>query len=313
METNQTLSPDQISRYMYIINNIKDVVWELNKDFVFTFVSPNSKPISGYEAEELIGHCLADFLVEASKDYFFDQVNKRLENPASGGDGEIILHDVQFICKDGTVKWVEVSASIVLEEGRFVGYIGTTRDISEKKQYERQLNEYIRELKEMNAELKKMATTDILTGISNRRKFEDDLSLIIRKKEKHDLTFSLIFFDIDHFKTVNDVFGHKKGDHVLKRLTELVSKSLRATDRLFRWGGEEFTVLLPGADLECAKVVAEKVRGIICDHDFGVGKRITVSFGVGEYMASENADQIVSRLDKTLYRAKLQGGNRVVT
>jgi diguanylate cyclase (GGDEF)-like protein len=122
----------------------------------------------------------------------------------------------------------------------------------------------------------------------------------------------LIFFDIDRFKSNNDIYGHKKGDHVLQRVAELVSKNIRATDRLFRWGGEEFVILLPGADLTCARFVAEKVRDIIAEYDFGIAGRLTVSFGIGEYAADEDADQIVSRLDKALYEAKLQGGNRVV-
>jgi hypothetical protein len=106
-------------------------------------------------------------------------MNKRL----NGDTEEIILHDVQFICKNGLVKWLEVSANLVFEEGRFAGYIGTTRDITEKKEYEYQLSKYIQELKIINAKLEKMATTDILTGAYNRRKFEDDLNLIITKKE----------------------------------------------------------------------------------------------------------------------------------
>jgi diguanylate cyclase (GGDEF)-like protein/PAS domain S-box-containing protein len=306
-------SGDQMSRYMYIINNIKDIVWELNEDLVFTFVSPNSKDMTGYSAEELLGRRLPDFLVEESKNYLSGLVSRRSDNPAADTAGKIDLHDVQFICRDGTVKWVEVSASTVFREGRLTGYIGTTRDISEKKEYERRLNEYIQGLEVTNADLKRMATVDILTGAYNRRKFEDALKLIIRRSEQHDIPFSLIFFDIDHFKAVNDRFGHKKGDYILRRVSDLASKHIRATDRLFRWGGEEFIILLPGADLKNAVTAADKIRGIIAGNRFGIDMDITVSLGVCEYSAGENADRIVSRLDKALYRAKTQGGNMVVS
>ncbi|MEN6326459.1 MAG: sensor domain-containing diguanylate cyclase [Syntrophomonas sp.] len=313
MESNQKFQLHQFTRYKYIIENIKDVIWELNTDFVFTFVSPNAKDMAGYEAEELVGRKIPDFLVEESRNYFFDQVMQHMNKRINGDAEEVILHDVQFICKNGLAKWIEVSANLVFEEGRFIGYIGTSRDITEKKEYECQLSKYIQELKIINAKLEKMATTDILTGAYNRRKFEDDLNSIINKKEKQDIQFSLILFDIDHFKVINDLFGHKIGDHVLHRISELVLENIRTTDRLFRWGGEEFIIILPEANLESAKIVAGKIRNIIQNEDFGIKKRITISLGVGEYIANENTDQIISRLDNALYQAKNQGRNRVVS
>ena len=184
----------------------------MNKDFVFTFVSPNAKEMSGYEAEELIGRKIPEFLVEESRNYFFDQVIKHVNKRINDEPEKMNIHDVQFICKNGVIKWLEVTSNLMFEERRLIGYIGSTRDISEKKEYECQLSKYVQELKIANAKLENAATIDILTGIYNRRKFEDDLNLIINKKEKHDNRFSLIFFDIDHFKTINDLFGHKIGD-----------------------------------------------------------------------------------------------------
>lgn len=313
MESNLKLQSHQLNRYKYIIENIKDVIWEMNRDLVFTFVSPNAKEMSGYEAEELIGHKITDFLVEESKNYCFDQVSQHMEKRKKGDAEHTILHDVQLICKNGLVKWLEVSANLLIEEGIFVGYIGTTRDIAEKKEYERQLSKYNEELKLKNAELKRMAATDILTGAYNRRKFEEDLDSIINKEERHDIKFSLIFFDIDHFKTINDLFGHKAGDLVLQRISKLVQENIRTTDRLFRWGGEEFIIILYGSSLKNARDVAGKIRDIIQNEDFGIEKKITISLGVSEYIANENTDQIVSRIDKVLYQAKIQGRNRVVS
>lgn len=312
MEKDQ-LQSQQVNRYKYIIENVKDVIWELNSNFIFTFVSPNSREMCGYETEELIGNKLTDFLTEQSRNYLHEQIVLFM-NQRSNMDAEklTLLHEVQFVCKDGSPKWVEVTAKRLFYNGKFVGYIGTTRDVSEKKEYEYQLNKYIGELKKLNAKLKKTATTDILTGAFNRRKFEDDVSMLIRKNEKKDVEFSLIFFDIDHFKSVNDLFGHKTGDIVLQRISELVLKNIRRGDRLFRWGGEEFIIVLPKSDLEIAKIVAGKIRNLIQDKDFGVGRKITVSLGVCEYKANENIDQIVSRLDNILYQAKMQGRNTVV-
>lgn len=152
-----------------------------------------------------------------------------------------------------------------------------------------------------------------MTGIYNRRKFEDDLDLLINDVNKGPTHFSLIFFDIDHFKTINDLFGHQTGDHVLQQLSEMIIKNIRKTDRLFRWGGEEFTILLNETNLKDARKVAEKIRHRVESTDFGIEKKITISFGVGQYLVPENADQIVARVDKILYQAKIQGGNRVIS
>lgn len=312
MESDQSPQSQQNDRYQYIIENIKDVIWELNQDFVFTFVSPNARAMTGYSAEEIVGRKLTDFLTDVSKEYFLDQVRLRRENWFGKDRGKDVLHDVQFVCKNGFIKWVQVSANLMRRDGVFIGYIGTTRDIMERKEYEYQLNQYVQELKKLNTELEKSATLDLLTGVYNRRKFEDDLDLLISQTSQAALEFSLIFFDIDHFKTINDIFGHPAGDLVLQQISQLVGKNIRKTDRLFRWGGEEFTILLQNTHLEDARKVAEKIRRLIESADFGLAKKITISFGVGQYQAPENADQIVARVDKILYQAKMQGGNRVI-
>ena len=100
---------------------------------------------------------------------------------------------------------------------------------------------------------------------------------------------------------------------VLQRISKLVLENIRTTDHLFRWGGEEFIIILYESNLENARNVAEKIRNIINDEDFGIRKRITISLGVIEYVVNENADQIIGRLDKILYQAKIQGRNRVVS
>lgn len=302
----------QLNRYKYIIENLKDVIWEMNSDFAFTFLSPNAKNMAGYEAKEMIGRKITEFLVEDSKKYLIDQVSWHLNEKVKGNPSKTVLHDLQFICKNGLVIWVEVSANLMFEEGRFIGYIGTTRDITEKKGYERQLSKYLKEMEAINVKLEQMAVTDILTGVYNRRKFDDDINLIIKKRENDDIPFSLALFDIDHFKAINDLLGHKMGDRVLKRISDLVMENIRATDRVFRWGGDEFIIILPEANLEGASAVAEKIRYIIENEDFGIEKKLTISLGVGEYLPQENADQMIARIDKLMYQAKLQGRNRVV-
>lgn len=116
MESKQELKSHQLKRYLYIIEKIKDVIWEMTGDFVFTFVSPNVKDMTGYEAEELVGHKMTDFLTEESKNSFYNKALHRVKKRINGDKEEITLYDVQFVCKNGLTKWMEVSAKPMFEE-----------------------------------------------------------------------------------------------------------------------------------------------------------------------------------------------------
>lgn len=312
MENDKNYS-DEHSRYKYVMENIKDVIWEMSPDYIYTFISPNAIEMGGYEAQEMIGRRMPEFLTDESKAYAEELSALYLGLRMGGMDQNIGLMVMQFQCKNGNVKWVEVSAKAMFEKGRFKGYIGTTRDITEKKEYERRLEKCVDELKISNEKLKKTAVIDSLTGAYNRRKFDDELNTIISEREKHGNPFSLIFLDVDYFKKVNDLFGHKTGDIVLQSISELIRGSIRATDTLFRWGGEEFIIILPDANLGNAKAIAEKIRNIIEIHDFGFAHKITISLGVGEYRPDEDTDQILMRLDSALMSAKAKGRNRVIS
>jgi diguanylate cyclase (GGDEF)-like protein len=118
-------------------------------------------------------------------------------------------------------------------------------------------------------------------------------------------------FDIDHFKAVNDNHGHEAGDDALKGLATLVGEQLRRSDRLARWGGEEFLILAPGVDVRETAALAEKLRAAVADHDFGVGDPVTASFGVAELAREDTPKHLIRRADDALYAAKENGRNRV--
>ncbi len=302
--------PFKHEKYKNILENIVDVVWEIDKNLVFTFVSPNVVELCGYDAEELIGHNAIDFMTEDTKKYLKEQVKINIERKLKGEHNAFVLHEMHFICKDGNIKWIEISANIIFNDKKIQGYIGTTRDISNKKEYEYQISNYIEELKKNNTELKRLASIDLLTGAYSRRKFEDDIDYYLNKNTG--MRFSLILIDIDNFKSVNDKYGHIKGDKVLQKVSQLIFDNIRMTDRLFRWGGEEFIIILPETKLESAKTAAEKIRNIIQNGNFSIEKQITVSLGVGEIYDNENLEEIIIRIDRLLYIAKKQGGNKVL-
>ncbi|MDD2484328.1 MAG: sensor domain-containing diguanylate cyclase, partial [Eubacteriales bacterium] len=270
------------------------------------------KEMSGYELSEMIGHRMPEFLNEESQRYVYGLATAYLQKRMQGDCAEIGLMEVVFVCKDGKEKWVEVAAKPMFEDGQFCGYIGTTRDIDEKKVCEKQLQDALADLKIMNERLKEAAYFDSLTGAYSRRKFEDDLSAAIANRQNEGIDFALLFFDIDYFKKINDQYGHKMGDHVLVELTALLKETLGMANHLFRWGGDEFAVILPATDLAEAIKAAEKIRTTVGEHKFLDGPQITLSIGVGAYQSDETDNQLITRLDTALLSAKAKGRNSLV-
>jgi len=166
-------------------------------------------------------------------------------------------------------------------------------------------------LQELARDLRFQATTDPLTGLSNRLKFNQMLATEISKSMRYETPLSLVLYDIDNFKAVNDTHGHQIGDNVLVQLSQFVPSLLRNTDLLARWGGEEFVILTPGSDGEMAYQAAEKLRNAIEQVGFDVIGTVTCSFGVAQYVYGDTAETLISRADDALYRAKLNGRNRV--
>lgn len=164
---------------------------------------------------------------------------------------------------------------------------------------------------EQKDKLEELSTIDQLTKVYNRRKFDDLIAAEIDRANRYKHRFAIVMFDIDHFKHVNDSFGHHAGDTVLVELSSLVKNNLRKTDAIIRWGGEEFVVLASETTLPNAAVLGEKLRKLINIHNFSDVGQITSSFGISEYLFSETAESMMKRVDSALYTAKENGRNRV--
>jgi len=155
------------------------------------------------------------------------------------------------------------------------------------------------------------AITDPLTGLYNRLRLKEVLPREMARADRSGCALSVVMFDIDRFKRINDSFGHATGDKVLVALSRLAAGPLRATDDLVRWGGEEFLVVLPGINATEAGHVAEKLRLAIANHRIDDVGQITASFGVAQYAPGEAMTDLISRADRALYQAKASGRNRV--
>lgn len=169
-----------------------------------------------------------------------------------------------------------------------------------------------KELEQSNEELTRLSITDKLTQLYNRMKLDEILSEKISLANRYNLKLSVILCDIDHFKLVNDVHGHQVGDKILIEFAGVLKANLRKTDIIGRWGGEEFLIIVPECDIEQTKILAEKLRNIISNHQFPVVGHKTCSFGVTTYYSGDTESTILARADRALYEAKQSGRNKTV-
>ena len=171
----------------------------------------------------------------------------------------------------------------------------------------------ITELKEKSNLLEYQASHDNLTGLFNRNKFNSLFGKEIRRGLRYSTRLSLVLFDIDFFKVVNDTHGHQIGDEVLKEISTIVNQSVREHDTVVRWGGEEFLILLPETQVDGASIVAEKIRTRIYESNLTKKKlNISASFGVTIMQEKDTEDSFIARADEALYEAKESGKNKVV-
>lgn len=172
-----------------------------------------------------------------------------------------------------------------------------------------------KELTQKLKEIRLLSVTDQLTGLFNRRKFIEVLTNEFDRLKRYAHPFTIIMFDIDHFKNVNDTYGHDVGDFVLTELSNVVKTNLRHSDTIARWGGEEFMILAPETTKQIGENLAEKIRAVLEKHDFSPVPRLTCSFGVINCNdpSQANVTLLTKSVDEALYRAKDSGRNRVVS
>lgn len=281
-----------------LTNHVDDVLWATDLEGRFTFVSPSVERLCGYTPAEVLHQRLEDALSSDASDRATQELRAALQAVQEGSTIPHFRGELAQRCKDGSTVWTELRASGLRDgAGRCLGLVGVSRDITERRRFQEALQH--------------QASTDTVTGTWNRRHVEELGQGELQRYIRYGHALSLLFVDLDRFKAVNDRFGHRAGDEVLRGFCVAVQKCLRTTDILGRWGGDEFLVLAPGTGLASAMLLGERIRRAVEAHAYGAAGTITVSVGVTECRLGDDWDALVERADRALYRAKGAGKNDV--
>ena len=271
-------------------------------DGKFSHVNPKLAAIFGYSVDELSQLGLLDVVAEEDRPLVAERLRK-------GIAGETRDDHVRYLGlrKDGTPVHVEVASSRMTVAGK-PALIAVLTDISERVQAE--MDVHI-----LNTQLREMASHDALTGLYNRRYLEDSFERELIRVARQNHPLSVVMGDLDHFKIVNDTYGHQTGDEVLREFARMMKLYARGSDICCRYGGEEFLLVLPDMAEDKACERAEQLREAIAAVPVTVGTasiRVTASFGVATFpQHGKTGDELVAAADSALYTAKESGRNRV--
>jgi diguanylate cyclase (GGDEF)-like protein/PAS domain S-box-containing protein len=289
-------------KYRLIADHCGDCLWIMDLATLrFTYVSPAVAQIYGATVEETVALGVHEVLPPESLALVQKVLEEELALEATGKADPKRLRtvEVEEYRKDRSRVWIENVLSFLRDDHqRPVAIVGVSREVTERRR--------------LTEELRNLAITDPLTGVYNRRHFLQELQREMSRSNRYTCPFSLIMLDVDHFKEVNDRFGHEAGDHVLKELAELIRKRIRSTDLLARWGGEEFLILLANTNAQSAVKLVEDLLKLLLARTFpGIG-RITASFGVAGHRVGEGVNEFITRVDNLMYQAKKGGRSRLV-
>lgn len=287
-------------RHRLLAQNAWEVVWTMGLDGAITYVSPAVERVRGYTPEEAMAQRIEEISPPESAAKVASYFTDLFAAIASGTTPATYRSEHEYYRKDGSIMIGELQVIPHIDaEGKVVEILGVTRDISERKQFE--------------AELTRLAVTDPLTGLWNRRHTSELLAADLAQAHRHGQALTLLMVDVDRFKTINDTHGHQTGDRVLAEVASRLREHVRSTDVVGRWGGEEFVVLLRYCGLRDAVAAAEKLRQRVAEVPFENLFSVSVSIGAAELQVDDDLASWLARADAALYAAKRSGRNSVAT
>lgn len=279
------------TRYRRLFETAQDGILLLDADTgQITDVNPFLMKILGYSHDELSNKKLWEV------GFFKDIASSKAAFLKLQEHGYVRYEDLPLQTKEGRKIEVEFICNVYLVNGKKVIQCDI-RDITDRKR--------------MEEKVKNLITKDILTGVYNRRKFKEIIRIELERVNRYNTSLSIIMYDIDHFKKINDRHGHSRGDYVLKAVAAVARRNIRKIDYLFRWGGDEFLILSSQTQLNDANNLAERTRKAIAGNKFRNIGKVTASFGVTQFKKKDTIDRFIKRADDAMYVAKKKGKNRV--
>jgi diguanylate cyclase (GGDEF)-like protein/PAS domain S-box-containing protein len=291
--------------FRFLTENSLDVICRVDPDRVVRYVSPSCVRAFGWEANEIVGKRMDDFVFANDMPLLMESIARSL---TPGTEAEKAT--MRVLCRGGSLAWTEGNSRILRDanSGEVTEFVIVMRDVTERKLLEEKLAA--------------LAMTDGLTGIANRRAFDEALKREWKRTLRHGTQISLLLLDIDHFKEFNDRYGHQVGDDCLRAVAQAAAGAVRATDMVARYGGEELALILPQVDVAGAGETAEKVRSVVeglrVPHSGNPegGGWVTASLGAATALARVGGtmrmpEGLLQAADHALYRAKHGGRNRV--
>lgn len=292
---------NQLEAVQELVQLCPDGIIGVDRSGTITIFNAAAERLTGLKARDVIDRTPIEG-VYGSKDRA-RAIKKAIHGKKYGGPGQLIDFETEIRQIDGHRIPIRLSAKLILRGEKEVGSVGFFIDQSQQKQLE--------------ARLRELSITDGLTGLFNQRYFHVCLSTELARAERYQRPLSLICMDLDRFKQCNDRMGHQEGDNVLRLVGGVLGRVTRRTDFAFRYGGDEFFVLLPETGLAEAKITAEKIRRTFnacwpydLRHDGVEVERTTLSLGVAQADAEESSEALIRRSDMAMYQAKRAGGDR---
>ncbi len=286
-------SQEQLKLLSQVVEQTEDLIRITDKEGIITYANPAFYDFTGFNMDEVVGNFSNILKSNQLNNDFYEHMWATINS------GESFKATFVNQKKNKQIFHEQQTITPILNANKEVQYfVATGKDIT------------ARVLAEQENEL--LARTDKLTGVANRHKGDEFLEESMSQSQRYSHPLSIILFDIDFFKAVNDEYGHQVGDDVLVALCDLVKQEVRQTDLFVRWGGEEFLIITPQTNLVHAETLAEKIRQSVQRATFGEVKQLTISCGVSEMIDQETAQELMIRVDGALYGAKKSGRNKVL-
>lgn len=296
--------------YKSALDSLNNPVFLKDEELRFVFFNKSYREFFDVEEGQYIGMKVADlpYLSEEEKEHY-QKEDERVLATQSAAQYETAFEDPEKGLRESRY-WAK--GFCTGEEGG-CGVIGEIVDVSDEKKMQRELKRYISTLEELMEDTKQTSRIDPATNLYNRHIFSEELPKLVEEMKRTGAPMCALMTDIDNFKSINDTYGHLTGDEVLQSFADVMKNSFRRSDLLIRYGGDEFTAILPGADINVAKPIAERfLDSIRSNVILPSGQAITISVGVAELRGNEELMDFFARTDEALYAAKKSGKNRVV-